>query len=75
MRKYIQQKNLKDVFDLSMDYFVDRKGTEFFEGIHFFIPPTSSKTNKAVLWDLEALDNWIKGNVTDPEVENLLERR
>lgn len=48
---------------------------EFIKGIHYFIPPTSSKTKKAVLWDFEVLDNWIRANNVDTELENLLERR
>ena len=81
--KYIQEKNLPLIFDLSVDYFRERKGKEFIEREHYFIPPTKSKTKKAVLWDIEAVDNWLTsaGKVEDkrikidPEIENLLKRR
>ena len=75
MKKYIQTKNLKDIFDLSPDYFQKRMDSEFINGIHFFIPPTTSKTKRAVLWDIEALENWLKGNQVDTELKNLLGRR
>lgn len=74
MKKYIQTKNLQKIFDLSADYFQKRMGKELVEGIHYFVPPSSSKTKRAILWDFEALDNWIRGNVIDKELENLLQR-
>lgn len=75
MKKYVQTKNLHEIFDLSVDYFQKRMEYDFIKGIHYFIPPTSSKTKKAVLWDIEALENWLKGNQVDSELENLLGRR
>jgi len=76
MKKYIQTKNLTKVFDLSIDYFKTRMEIEFFEGIHYFIPPTTSKTKKAVLWDFEAIDRWIRGEQNqNEELAELLERR
>ena len=75
MKEYIQTKNLNDIFDLSIDYFKIRMNKEFIEGIHYFIPPTTSKTKKAVLWDLQALHDWIRSNNVDSELENLLKRR
>lgn len=75
MKKYSQTKNLYEIFDLSVDYFQKRMDNEFTKGIHYFIPPTSSKTKKAVLWDIEALENWLRGNQVDSELENLLGRR
>ncbi|WP_304543219.1 hypothetical protein [Sulfurimonas microaerophilic] len=75
MKKYLQTKNLPEIFDLSIDYFQQRMHTEFIKGIHFFIPPTNSKTKKAVLWDIEALENWLKGYEQNDELENLLARR
>lgn len=74
-KKYIQEKNLPEIFDLSTDFFAQRKKTEFIEGIHFFIPPNSSKTKKAILWDIEALDNWLRGNQIDDEIKSLLDRK
>lgn len=76
MKKYIQTKNLPNIFDLSTDFFCQRMGKELIEKVHYFIPPNSSKTKKAVLWDLEALDNWLRGNEnSDTEVLELLNRR
>ena len=75
MKKYVQTKNLYAIFDLSADYFQKRMNSELIKGIHYFIPPTSSKTKKAVLWDIEALENWIKCEKTDSELNNLLARR
>jgi hypothetical protein len=78
MKKYVQQKNLKQVFDLSSDFFTSRLDSEFFLGVHYFIPPNSSRTKKAILWDVEAVDNWIRGHqATDPndELTSLLNRR
>ncbi|MDO8453185.1 MAG: hypothetical protein Q7S59_01285 [Sulfurimonas sp.] len=75
MKKYAQTKNLLDIFDLSVDYFQKRMDNDFIKGIHYFIPPTTSKTKKAVLWDIEALENWLRGNQVDSELENLLGRR
>lgn len=75
MKKYIQTKNLKDIFDLSPNYFQKRMDDEFINGIHYFIPPSPSNTKRAVLWDFEALDNWIRGNKVDNELENLLARK
>jgi hypothetical protein len=64
------------VFDLSSDFFTSRLGSDFFVGVHCFIPPSSSKTKKAILWDFEALDNWIRGyQVADNELNSLLNRR
>ncbi|MCX6050974.1 MAG: hypothetical protein NTZ60_00485 [Campylobacterales bacterium] len=75
MKKYAQTKNLCEIFDLSVDYFQKRMDNEFINGVHYFIPPTTSKTKKAVLWDIEALENWLRGNQVDSELENLLGRR
>jgi hypothetical protein len=76
MKKYLQSKNLTEVFDLSIDYFESRMEIELFEGVHYFIPPTESKTKKAVLWDIEALDAWIRGEHNpDHELDELLKRR
>ncbi|WP_148153527.1 hypothetical protein [Sulfurimonas denitrificans] len=75
MKKYIQTKNLPTIFDISTDYFSQRMNKEFIEGIHYFIPPTKSKTKKVVLWSIEALENWIKNYQADDEVKALLDRR
>ncbi len=75
MKKYAQTKNLLEIFDLSVDYFQKRMDNDFIKGVHYFIPPTTSKTKKAVLWDIEALENWLRGNQVDSELENLLGRR
>lgn len=76
MKKYLQTKNLRTIFDLSTDYFESRQETEFFKGIHYFIPPNKSKTKKAVLWDIEAVDNWIRSNNNpDTELQELLNRK
>lgn len=75
MKKYIQTKNLPNVFDLSTDYFSARMGKEFIQGVHFFIPPNSSKTKKAVLWSIKALEDWLRGNQNpDSELQELLNR-
>jgi len=79
-QKYIQEKHLPLMFDLSVDYFKQRKGKQFFEGVHYFVPPTSSKTKKVVLWSIEAVESWFIDNNKieiniDPEIENLLKRR
>lgn len=76
MKKYIQSKNLPTIYDLSIDYFISRQEKELFEGIHYFIPPTTSKTKKAVLWDIEALENWIRGcKNQNKELQELLNRK
>lgn len=78
MKKYVQQHNLPAVFDLSVDFFKDRIGTEFHYGVHCFIPPSSSRTKKAVLWDIQAVDDWIRGHQTaqnNDELNSLLNRR
>ncbi len=78
IKKYVQQHNLPSIFDLSVDFFKDRIGTEFFVGVHCFIPPTTSKTKKAILWDIEAVDNWIRGSqvvAQNDELNSLLNRR
>lgn len=75
MKKYIQEKNLPNIFDLSKDFFVSRKHKDFIQGVHFFIPPNSSKTKKAVLWDIKALEDWLRGNQNpDAELQELLNR-
>ena len=74
----IQQHNLVNVFDLSVDYFKDRININFFEGVHFF-PQSNSKTKKVVLWDIlevkKALKNSNISSSPDPEVAELLKRR
>ena len=74
MTMFKQTKNLKEIFDLSDDYFTKRMGTEFIQGIHYVIPPSPSKTKKAILWDINALINWMKGNHIDNELDELLSR-
>jgi len=69
-----QTKNLKEIFDLSDDYFTKRMGKELVEGIHYVVPPSPSKTKKAILWDINALLNWMKGNRVDTELDELLSR-
>jgi len=74
VKKYIQEKNLKEYFDLSIDYFKSRKGTELFEGVHYFVPPSNSRTKKAILWKIEAVENWLTGNKINNELDDLLSR-
>jgi len=74
MLTFKQTKNLKEIFDLSDDYFTKRMGKELIEGIHYVIPPSPSKTKKAILWDIDALINWMKGNRVDSELDELLSR-
>ena len=80
MKKYAQLKTLCEIFDLSEDYFVTRMESEkrpnapFRKGVHFFIPEESSKTKKAILWDIQAVENWIRGHHVDNELENFLKR-
>lgn len=75
MKKYIQEKNLSEIFDLSVDFFRKRKGVEFFKDYHYFVPPSNSSTKKAVMWDIQAVDNWIRGNQAENEVLELLNRK
>lgn len=74
MNIFKQTKNLKEIFDLSDDYFTKRMGKELVEGIHYVVPPSQSKTKKAILWDVNALINWMKGNHIDSELDELLSR-
>lgn len=74
MVTFKQTKNLKEIFDLSDEYFTKRMGTEFIQGIHYLIPPSSSRTKKAILWDIDALVNWMKGHQVDSELDELLSR-
>ncbi|MDX1808923.1 MAG: hypothetical protein R3331_05250 [Sulfurospirillaceae bacterium] len=74
-KKYIQEKNLPLVFDLSVDFFRKRKEIDFFKGIHYFPAPSSSATKKAVIWNIEATENWFIGNEVEPEVLELLNRK
>lgn len=69
-----QTKNLKEIFDLSDEYFTKRMDKELVKGIHYVIPPSSSKTKKAILWDIHALINWMKGHQVDQELDALLSR-
>lgn len=74
MITFKQTKNLKEIFDLSDDYFISRMGKELIQDIHYVIPPSSSKTKKAILWDINALLNWMRGNQVDQELDELLSR-
>ena len=74
MLTFKQTKNLKEIFDLSDDYFTKRMGKELIEGVHYVIPPSSSRTKKAILWDVNALVNWMKGHQVDSELDELLSR-
>ena len=74
MTMFKQTKNLKEIFDLSDEYFTKRMGKELIEGIHYVIPPSPSKTKKAILWNIDALVNWMKGNHIDNELDELLSR-
>ncbi len=50
MKEFIQEKNLPSFFDMSVDWFKERKKKGIFvEKIHYIIPPTKSKTKKIVL--------------------------
>ena len=49
MNIFKQTKNLKEIFDLSDDYFTSRMGKELIKDIHYVIPPSSSKTKKEPL--------------------------
>lgn len=74
MKKYAQIQTLSEIFDLSIDYFRNRMKTEFQEGVHYFRPPTNSKTKKAVLWDVGEIEKWIRQDYNDSELVSLLER-
>ena len=78
MKKYVQQHNLPTIFDVSVDYFKNRIGVDFFEDIHFFVTIKSSKTKKVVFWDVQKVEEWIRGNravVQNDELNSLLNRR
>lgn len=75
MKKFCQTKNLESIFDLSADYFQKRMKKDFLLGIHYFVPETSSKTKKAVLWDIKAVENWIRGIESDSKLDEFLQRR
>lgn len=74
MTMFKQTKNLKEIFDLSNDYFTKRMGRELIEGVHYVIPPSPSKTKKAILWDINAIISWMKGHQVDKELDELLSR-
>jgi len=61
--------------DVDESFLVKRKGSVFKLGIHFFKPAGQS----IVRWDLEALEEWIRAEHIDHEVDEelaeLLERR
>ena len=72
----VQQKNLKNIFDLDDEYFTQRKNLIFFEDIHYF-PQSKSKTKKVILWDVTKTFETLtcSQNITiDSEVEELLKR-
>ena len=82
MKEFIQEKNLPLFFDMSVDWFKERKKKGIFvEKIHYIIPPTKSKTKKIVLWHIPSLLSYMRGEEnltfkeTDEELENLLKRR
>lgn len=75
MKKYAQINTLSEIFDLSPDYFKKRMNNDFIEGVHYFIPPTRSRTKRAILWSIEATEKWICGNDIDVELDQLLRRR
>lgn len=69
MKRYAQLKTLVDIFDLSEDWFKKRMASEehperpFKEGIFYFVPPTDSRTKKAILWDVEVVEAYIRGEL------------
>lgn len=75
MKRYAKLKTLCEIFDLSEDWFKRRMATEahpnnpFVEGIFFFVPPSESSTKKAVLWDVEVMEAYIRGEFTAPVSE------
>lgn len=71
-REYVQVDNLSQIFDLSVDYFMSRRETDFFLGKHYFIPPTSSKTKKAILWDLNEIRSWLRTSSNSPAIDTEL---
>lgn len=77
MKKYIQHKDLRKIFDISPDYFKARMYKELIEGIHFIIPPTNSRTKKIILWNIEELDKWLRSNKSSnkDEIDALLKRK
>lgn len=75
LKKYAQIGTLAEIFDLSPQYFKKKKESgEFVEGVHYIIPPTTSKTKKAVLFNVEAVENWLRGNQVNSELDELLSR-
>jgi hypothetical protein len=69
-KKYAQLQTLSEIFDISQEYFRKRMHGEFKQGIHFFIPPSQSRTKKIVLWDITAVEKWLKEN--DSSAANLI---
>jgi hypothetical protein len=69
IKKYAQIKTLVDIFDLSEDWFKNRMATEehpdkpFKKGLFYFIPDSQSATKKAVLWDIEVVEAYIRGEL------------
>lgn len=73
MQKYIQTHNLPQIFDLSTSFFQKKMGKDFIEGVHYFIPPGSSKTKKAILWDIGQLETWLKGGNNSHQPQNRMQ--
>jgi len=64
-KKYAQIQTLSEIFDVSEEYFRKRMHREFQQGVHFFIPPSTSRTKKIVLWDISAIEKWLKEKDTN----------
>jgi hypothetical protein len=81
--KYASLQTLCMLFDRCEDFFEKRKKSGIFKpNIHFFIPENNSAAKKAVFWDVEAIEEWVRsGNSCssaatqqDSELTTLLSR-
>lgn len=79
MKKYAQLKTLAEIFDMDEQWFERRKEDTsaayhkiFFKNVHFFPQQASSRTKKLVLWDVEAVEKTIRGEMIAPATKNIV---
>lgn len=64
--EFISEAHIEEVFDVSSEYFIQRKEKTFFMYVHYFPLPNKenklAKTKKVVLWDIDFIRDWIRNN-------------
>jgi len=67
--KFLPISKMAEYIGFSVEFLRKKRGELFFEGEHYYKPAGM----KHYVWDVDAMENWAKGNISD-EAKKVLDR-